>query len=265
MKVAIVGRPNVGKSMLLNALLGKERAIVSEVPGTTRDALDTLLNYDDKSVLLIDTAGIRRRGQVAIGIEKYSVLRAFRAIDRADVTLLILDAAEMVAAQDTHIAGYICQEALKGIVVVVNKWDLVENSQENKKIYINEIKKKFKFLPQSPILFISAEQGWRVKETLTRAREIFEERQKRVPKSQLEDVVAQAVAAHTPPSVGRRNFKMLKVVQTDVNPPTFTFLVNSERTPHFSYQRYLENTLRRHFGFRGTPIRLTFKIRVRQG
>ena len=261
MKVAIVGRPNVGKSMLLNALLGSERAIVDDAPGTTRDAVDTLLDFEGQNVLLIDTAGIRRRGRVGTGIERYSVMRALRAIDRADVALLVLDAAELPAAQDMHIAGYV-QQAAKGIVLVVNKWDLVtDRNQAEWDRYIGD---QFRFVAYAPILYTSALSGQGVDEVMPLVREVYQERLKRMPTAQVNSVVQQAVAGHSPPRKGRKQLKVLHATQADVNPPTFVLFVNDAKLVHFSYRRYLENKLRQSFGFTGTPLRLVFKTRGEQ-
>ncbi|TET40062.1 MAG: ribosome biogenesis GTPase Der [Dehalococcoidia bacterium] len=259
MKVAIVGRPNVGKSMLLNAILGQERAIVTDTPGTTRDAIDTIFEYNGDCMLLIDTAGIRRRGRIEGGIERYSVARALRAIGRADVALLITEATGAITAQDAHIAGYI-QQAFKGMVLVVNKWDLVEEMADRRQ-YATEIQQKLKFMPYVPILFVSAKFGRGVENVLTAAREVFEERGKRVPTPLLNTVIRDAVAAHAPPSVGGKRLKILYATQAEKSPPTFVFFVNDASLMHFSYQRYLENRLRQSFGFQGTPLRLIFKRR----
>ncbi|HEY32544.1 MAG TPA: ribosome biogenesis GTPase Der [Dehalococcoidia bacterium] len=258
MKVAIVGRPNVGKSMLLNALLGSERAIVDDVPGTTRDAVDTLLDFAGESVLLIDTAGMRRRGRLTAAVERYSVLRALRAIDRADVALLVLDATELSAAQDMHIAGYILQAA-KGIILVVNKWDLISSGDQVE--WDRYIRDRFRFVPYAPILYTSALLGEGIGEVIPRAREVYQERLKRLPTAQVNSVVQQAVAGHSPPRKGHRQLKILHATQAEVNPPTFVFFVNDARLVHFSYRRYLENKLRQSFGFVGTPLRLIFKSR----
>jgi len=258
MKVAIVGRPNVGKSMLLNALLGQERSIVDDIPGTTRDAIDTLLDFEGQDVLIIDTAGIRRRGKLGVGIERYSVMRALRAIDRADVALLVMDATELPVAQDMHIAGYV-QQAAKGIVLVVNKWDLVvdKNSAE----WDRYLKGQFRFMPYAPVLYTSALSGQGVTEVLPRAAEAYRERFKRLPTSEVNSVVQQAVAAHILPRRGRKQLNVLHATQAEVDPPTFVFFVNDARLVHFSYRRYLENKLRQAFGFTGTPLRLVFKAR----
>ncbi len=258
MKVAIVGRPNVGKSMLLNTLLGNERAIVDDVPGTTRDAIDTLFDLDGQSVILIDTAGIRRRGRLGTGVEKYSVLRALRAIDRADVALLVLDATELVTAQDTHIAGYV-QQAAKGIVLVVNKWDLV--ADKNITEYTNHVRQQLKFMSYAAVLYISAKFGQGVDTVMPEVSRVYQERFKRLPTAAVNSVVQQAVMVHNLPRAGTKRLKILYATQAEVNPPTFVFFVNDTELIHFSYRRYLENKLRQSFGFAGTPLRLVFKTR----
>jgi len=258
MKLAIVGRPNVGKSLLLNTLVGDKRSIVDDMPGTTRDAIDTLFDFDEQSVLLIDTAGIRRRGKVVAGVERYSVLRALRAVDRADVVLLVLDATEAVTAQDMHISGYI-QQAAKGIALIVNKWDLVPD--KNIREWNRYIRSQFKFMPYAPVLYTSAKTGEGVKKIIPQARHIYQERLKRLPTARVNDVVQEAVASHTLPRSGRKQLKVLYATQAEVNPPTFVFFVNDAKLVHFSYRRYLENKLRQAFGFVGTPLRLVLKTK----
>ena len=256
MKVAIVGKPNVGKSMLLNAILGKERVIVSDMPGTTRDAIDTQLDFMGKHVLLIDTAGIKKRGQIETGIEQYSVIRSMRAIDRCDVALLVLDATEMFSAQDTHIAGYI-QQAVKGIVIIVNKWDLVTG--ENQVSWAENTRKQFKFMAYAPVMFLSAKFGKGVNEVMPQAYQVYQERIKQIPAAELRGVIRDAIASHNLPRKGKMMLSVKGVTQTDINPPTFTFKVNNAKLVHFSYKRFLENKLRESFGFTGTPLRLEFK------
>ena len=256
MIVAIVGKPNVGKSMLLNAILGKERTIVSNVPGTTRDAIDTELDFMGKQVLLIDTAGIRKRGQIETGIEQYSVIRSMRAIDRCDVALLVLDATEMFSAQDTHIAGYI-QQAVKGIVIIVNKWDLVTN--ENQALWAENTRKQFKFMAYAPVMFISAKTGKSVQDVMPQAYQVYQERIKVVPEAELRGAMRDAVASHNLPRKGKMMLAVKGVTQTAVNPPTFVFKVNNTKLVHFSYKRFLENKLRESFGFTGTPLQIDFK------
>ena len=258
MKVAIVGRPNVGKSMLLNTLLGDERAIVDDTPGTTRDAIDTVFDFDGQDVLLIDTAGVRRRGRLGRGVERYSVLRALRAINRADVALLVLDATELVTAQDMHIAGYVQQEA-RGIVLVVNKWDLV--ADKNITEYNRHIHRQLKFMSYAAVLYISAKFGQGVDRVMPEVCQVYQERLKRLPTATVNSVVQQAIAVHNLPRTGTKQLKILYATQAEVNPPTFIFFVNDAKLIHFSYRRYLENKLRQSFGFAGTPLRLVFKTR----
>ncbi|MCJ7769820.1 MAG: ribosome biogenesis GTPase Der [Dehalococcoidales bacterium] len=258
MKLAIIGRPNVGKSMLLNTIAGGERAIVSPFPGTTRDAIDTLLDFEGQSVLFIDTAGIRRRGRIGTGVEHYSVLRSLKAIDRADIALLLLDATELVTAQDLHIAGYI-QQAAKGVVLLVNKWDIAKGL--TKEECTSYIKSKFRFMPYASLLFISAKLGQGVDEVIKQAFKVYTERFKRIPTAEVNSVIQQAVSAHNPPQKSGRRLKLLYATPADTNPPTFVFFVNDTRLMHFSFQRYLENKLRSSFGFDGTPLRLVFKTR----
>ncbi len=259
-KVAIVGRPNVGKSSLLNRLLGEERVVVSEAPGTTRDAIDTQIEHGGRRFLLIDTAGIRRRGRIEPGIEKYSVLRALRAIERADVALLVVDATEFLAAQDLHIAGEI-ERAGKGIVLVVNKWDLVEKDSTTQQQYQQEIARQLNFMPWVPVVFISALTGQRVGRVLDEAVAVHAERQKRIPTAQLNEVIGRALEAHAPPARKGRPIKIYYATQVAVTPPTFLFFMNDPQLVHFSLERFLENTLREAFGFRGSPIRLHFRAR----
>lgn len=274
-RVAIVGRPNVGKSSLLNAILGFQRAIVSAVPGTTRDTIDTEMELEGKKLILIDTAGIRRRGRVGPGVEKYSVLRASRAIDRCDVALLLVDASEGLAAQDTHIAGEI-QDKSKGVVVVVNKWDLAQAQRraeregdipkpseeiESAERYRKIIAEGLKFIPYAPIVFASAKTGYHVQSLLETVLSIADMRFLRIPTSRLNEAVQDAVRRHNPTVNRGKVLKIYYATQARVNPPTFVFFVNDPQALHFSYERYLENQLRAAFGFKGTGIRLYFRAR----
>jgi len=259
LKIAIMGRPNAGKSMLLNSLLGQERVIVSDVPGTTRDSIDTIVERDDRRALLIDTAGIRRRGKINRGIEKYSVLRALRAIDRSDVCLLMLDAADMVTAQDAHIAGYI-RDAYKGILIVVNKWDLADELKLQKRDCNLEIDKNLRFLHYAPVVFISAKTGLGIDQILRKSFEIHESRMKRIEHAELKKAITNAVESHPP--MTKRHFKIKDVIQPDVLPPTFIFAVSNPTLVHFTYRRYLENSLRNNFGLVGTPLKLLFNKRL---
>jgi len=259
-KIAIVGRPNVGKSSLLNKILGQERAIVHEAPGTTRDAIDTQMEWEGEPVVLIDTAGIRRKGRIQRGVEKYSVLRALRAINRADVVLLLTDAVEGATAQDAHIAGYVLEEA-KSVVVVVNKWDLVEKDTYTMQAYVQHICTALRFLDYVPVLFVSALTGQRVDQVLPTALRVQEARLIRIPTAELNRIVQEAVARHAPPSKAGKRLRFYYATQAAVDPPTFVFFVNDPRLVHFSYERYLENRLREHYGFLGTPLRLSFRKR----
>ncbi|MBI1882541.1 MAG: ribosome biogenesis GTPase Der [Chloroflexi bacterium] len=259
-KIAILGRPNVGKSSLLNKLLGEERVIVSEVPGTTRDAIDTPIRYEGLDLVLIDTAGIRRRGKIEVGVEKYSFLRSLKAVSRADVCLLLIDATDMVTAQDAHIAGYIVEEA-KSVVVIVNKWDLVEKDTQTINEFTTRIRSELKFLDYVPVLFISAKTGQRVQKVLPLALQVQEERLRRIPTGALNRLLREAVTKNPPKGAQRQRLKFFYVTQAGVDPPTFVFFVNDRTLVHFSYERYLENTLRDHYGFLGTPLRLVFRSR----
>jgi GTP-binding protein len=263
MKVAIVGRPNVGKSMLINAILGQERSIVSDVPGTTRDAIDTAVEYDGDKVILIDTGGIRRRGRVERGIEKYSVVRAVRAISRADIAVVVTDVTEPLTSQDTHIAGYV-RDAYKGMVLVVNKWDLASETDVEAPELTQLIQDKLRFFPSVPVLYTSAKYGEGVENVLKAARNVYIERTKRYPTSKVNSVVKEALAAHSPATVKGRKLNVLYATQSDVNPPTFVLFVNDRELLHFSYRRYLENKLRKAFNFNTTPLHLVFKNRSEQ-
>ncbi|MDQ3655257.1 MAG: ribosome biogenesis GTPase Der, partial [Chloroflexota bacterium] len=258
--IAIVGRPNVGKSRLLNALLGEERAIVSDVPGTTRDSLDTPLMWEGQPITLIDTAGIRRRGRVETGVEQFSVLRSMRAIDRSDVVLFVIDATEGFTAQDLHIAGYV-EEQRKGMVVVINKWDLIEKDNYTMEQYREKARRQLDFMPYAPLVFVSAKFGQRVQNVLEMALEVVAERQRRIPTAALNKVLRDAVAAHPPPSKPGKWLKFYYATQADISPPTFVFFCNDPAQIHFSYRRFLENRIREAFGFVGTPIRMSFRGR----
>jgi len=259
-RVAIVGRPNVGKSSLLNRLLGEDRAIVSPVPGTTRDAIDTQLEWEGTPITLIDTAGIRRRGKVRPGVEQYSVLRALRAIQRADVALLMVDASEGVTAQDAHVASFVLEEWC-GVVVLVNKWDAIEKDAHTMQEYTRHVRATLKFLDYVPVLFISALTGKRVDQVIPQALAVHEARRYRVPTSELNRVVQDAVIRHAPPSKRGRRLKVYYASQPGAAPPTFVLHVNDPQLVHFSYERYLENRIRERWAFTGTPLRLIFRRR----
>jgi GTP-binding protein len=263
LKIALVGRPNVGKSSLLNKLLGEERAIVSAIPGTTRDATDTYLTWEGQPVLLIDTAGIRRRGRIEQGIERYSVLRAMKAIARADVALILLDAQDLVTAQDAHVAGYVLEE-MRSIIVVVNKWDLIEKDTYTMDAYTKQIRADLKFLDYVPVLYISALTGQRVRKLLPLIFQVYEERLRRVPTGELNRLVEDATIRHAPPHKAGKRLKFYYATQAGVDPPTFVFFVNDTRLVHFSYERYLENQIRRRYNYLGTPLKLVFRSRAKE-
>jgi GTP-binding protein len=258
LRMAVVGRPNVGKSALINAILGEERVIESEVPGTTRDAVDTPFIYKDQQMVLIDTAGIRRPGKVERGIEKYSVMRARDAIARCDVAVLVLDATQRLAAQDVHIAGYVADE-YKGLIIALNKWDLLEDSDELRERTARRILARFKFAPWAPLAFLSAKTGLNVEGLLDLAGEVGEARSTRIPTAEVNSALREAVAAHPPASSGRKPLRLKYVTQAETRPPTFVFFANDASLVHFSYRRYLENHFRKRFGFEGTAIRLEFR------
>ncbi|MBA2757508.1 MAG: ribosome biogenesis GTPase Der [Chloroflexi bacterium] len=261
--IAFLGRPNVGKSSLLNALLGEDRAIVSDIPGTTRDAIDTRLAWGRTEVILIDTAGIRRRGKVASGpaAERYSTLRALSALSRADVAVIVIDAVEGLTAQDAHVAGYAVEEG-KGVVIAVNKWDLVaEKTDRTFDQYTEWIRNEVPFLDFAPIVSISAKTGQRVGRVLEAAVDIWAERRRRIPTGELNRLLMNATERTPPPPVRGRRPKLFYATQAAVAPPTFVFFASDASTVHFSYRRYLENRLREAFGFDGTPIRLVFRDR----
>ncbi len=262
-KLAIVGRPNVGKSSLLNRLLGEERAIVSPVPGTTRDAIDTRMEWEGTPVTLIDTAGIRRRGRVEPGVEKYSVLRALRAVQRADVALLMTDATEGVTAQDAHIAQFILEEGC-GVMVLVNKWDTVPKGPRTQQEYTAHVREALKFLDYVPVLFISAKTGQGTQRVIPQALEIHRARHYRIPTGELNRLIRDALARHAPPGKGGKWLKIYYVTQAEVAPPTFVFSVNDPDLVHFSYERYLENRIREYYPFVGVPLRLVFRPRKRE-
>jgi len=257
-KIAIVGKPNAGKSSLLNKLVGEERAIVSPIPGTTRDAIDTHIEVEGLPVTLIDTAGIRRRGKIERGVEKYSVLRSFKAIERADVVLLMIDAADGITAQDTHIAGFIL-DAWKSTVVLVNKWDTILKDNETTDNYTRHVRRELNFMDYVPLLFVSAKTGQRLDQVLPTALRVQEERMARITTAMLNRVLRDAQDAHPAPSHAGRQLKIYYGSQVRVDPPTFVLHVNDVKLFHFSYRRYLENKFREAYGFIGTPIKIVTK------
>ena len=259
-KIAIVGKPNAGKSSLLNRLVGQERAIVSPIPGTTRDATDTIIEFNDLPITLIDTAGIRKRGKIEPGVEQFSVLRSFKAIERADVALLMIDATTGITAQDAHIAGFILEE-WKSCVVIVNKWDVIEKDAFTMDEYTQKIRSDLNFMDYVPLLFISAKTGQRVDQVLPMALRVQEERLARLSTSKINEVIHKAQDAHPHPSHAGRQLKMFYGTQVRSDPPTFMIYVNDPKLMHFTYLRYLENQIRAEYGFLGTPIRIVTKGR----
>ena len=287
-KIALVGRPNVGKSSMFNRLIGEPRVIVSPVAGTTRDAIDTLIEFKEMvqdsggereqshKITLIDTAGIRKRGTIEPGVEKYSVLRAFKAMERADVVVLLLDVTDGIIAQDEHIAGYI-QDENKSAIVCVNKWDEVESPEKIDRIakhvegygyltqkmneFLPVVQGRLNFMPYMPALFTSAKLGFRTDQVFPTALRAFESRSMRIPTSDVNRILREAMEKHAPPSKGGRFLKFFFGSQVGVNPPTFVFQVNDPKLVHFSYKRFLENRLRAEYGFMGTPINIAFKSR----
>ncbi|PZC48908.1 MAG: GTP-binding protein [Chloroflexi bacterium] len=264
MQLAIVGRPNVGKSMLLNTILGDKRAVVSDIPGTTRDATDTLADYQGDPVLFIDTAGIRRRGKVEGGIEKYSVIRSVRAIERADVAFLVVEALEPGAAQDQHVSGLLLDN-YTGVVLVVNKWDLAAEANLDQAVVLEHLRERFKFASHIPVRFTSALEGSGIEDLMAAAKEVYTERNRWVEQQDLSRVIRDALMAHPPPTVGKRYLRISQPRQEGVAPPMFTFAVNYPEMIHFSYRRYLENELRAAFGFRGNRLKLIFRVRDEDG
>ncbi len=261
--LAIVGRPNVGKSSLLNAILGEERAIVSEIPGTTRDALDTDLTWNGQPIVLIDTAGLRRRGHIAAGIEKYSSLRALRAIQRADVALLVIDAVDGVMAQDQHVASYVLAEG-KGMVIAINKWDLIEKDAHTMEEYEERVRAALDFIAYAPIVYVSAKTRQRVGQLIEKAIAVRAAWQRRVPANELNELVRDASTRHAPAARGKRTLTFFEATQTAAAPPTFVFFVSDKRLVHFTYERYLENQLRERWGFEGAPIKMIFRNREKK-
>ncbi len=259
-KIAIVGKPNVGKSSLLNKLLGEQRAIVSEIPGTTRDAVDTFLSFEETPITLIDTAGIRKRGKIEPGVEKYSVLRTFQAIDRASVVLLLVDATTSLSAQDAHIAGYII-DAWKSVIVVVNKWDAIDKDTHTMDEYTRLLRHELNFLPYVPLLFISAKTGQRVSQVLPMALRVQEERLLHLSTSKLNRILRKAQDLHPAPTKAGKQLKIFYGTQVRNDPPTFLLYVNDPKLAHFTYRRFLENRIREDYPFLGTPIRLILRRR----
>ena len=256
-RVAITGKPNAGKSSILNNILGEERVIVSPIAGTTRDAIDTYFVKDENKFLLIDTAGIRRRSKVYENVERFSVIRSMSAVDRADVVLIVIDATEGVTEQDTKIAG-IAHDEGKACIFVVNKWDLIEKDNKTMGNFRMSVREKFPFMTYAPILFVSAVSNQRIGKILETVVEVSAEQNKRVTTSVLNQVIGEAIMLNQPPSDKGRRLKIYYGTQTGVKPPTFNLFINDKELTHFSYTRYLENRLRENFGFEGTSIKIEY-------
>lgn len=259
-KFSLIGRPNVGKSSMVNAILGEDRVIVSDIAGTTRDAIDTLYKYNGREYVIIDTAGMRKRGKVYESTEKYSVLRALKAIERSDVVLVVLNGEEGIIEQDKKIAGY-AHEAGKAVVIVVNKWDVVEKDEKTMKTFEQNIREHFLFLDYAPIVFLSALTKKRIHTLMPEILTASENHSMRVPTTVLNDVIADAVAMNPAPSDKGKRLRIYYAAQVAVKPPTFVVFVNEPELMHFSYERFLENRIRDAFGFEGTPIRLIPRAR----
>lgn len=256
--IAVIGKPNVGKSSLVNALLGEERVIVSDIPGTTRDSIDTPFEWEGEKCVLIDTAGIRRKSRINEDIERFSVIRAVSAIERSDVCLLVTDASEGITEQDKKVAG-VAHEAGKGIIVLVNKWDLIEKDNHTMSKFERDIRAELPFMAYAPILFISVLKGQRVKNVMELVKYVAEKRAMRVSTGQLNSLITDATMMKQPPSDKGKRLKIYYVTQVGVKPPLFSFKINDRELMHFSYARYLENRIREGFGFEGTSIKFVFR------
>ncbi|WP_026476393.1 ribosome biogenesis GTPase Der [Alkaliphilus transvaalensis] len=257
-KVAIIGKPNVGKSSIINRMLGENRVIVSDIAGTTRDAIDTPFTHGEDEYVLIDTAGIRRKSRIKENVEKYSVIRSFTAVERADVCLLVIDAAEGVTEQDKKIAGY-SHENGKGMIIVVNKWDIIEKDNHTMNKFIKMIRDELSYLEYAPIMFVSALTGQRMNTILDKVKHVANQNAMRIPTGSLNEIIGEATLLNQPPSDKGKRLKIFYATQASVKPPTFILFINDKELMHFSYQRYLENRIRENYGFEGTPIRFILR------
>ena len=259
-RVAIVGKPNVGKSSIINKLLGENRVIVSDIAGTTRDAVDTAVTWEGREYVFIDTAGLRRKNKIKEEIERYSILRTVSAVERADVVMLVIDATEGITEQDAKIAG-IAHDRGRGMIIVVNKWDAIEKDNNSVKKYTNEIRKVLSFLPYAEIVFVSAKTGQRLPKLFDTLEVVIQNHSLRIATGVLNDILAEAVAMQQPPSDKGRRLKIYYMTQVAVKPPTFVIFVNDKELMHFSYTRYLENKIRDAFGFAGTSLKFIIRER----
>ena len=263
-RVAIIGKPNVGKSSIVNKLLGEQRVIVSDIAGTTRDAIDTEVKYDGKEYVFIDTAGLRRKSRIKEELEHYSIIRAVSAVERADVVLMVIDAVEGVTEQDAKIAG-IAHERGKGVIIVVNKWDAIEKNDRTMKEYENEVRRVLSFMPYAEIMYVSALTGQRLVKLYDMIDMVIENQSMRVATGVLNEIMMEAVAMQQPPSDKGKRLKLYYITQVAVKPPTFVIFVNDKELMHFSYTRYLENRIRDAFGFRGTSLKFFIRERKEKG
>jgi len=263
-KVSVIGRPNVGKSSLINTLLGKDRVVVSQIPGTTRDAVDTYFEYNGQPCIIIDTAGMRRKSKVKDSVEYYSVLRSLKAVQRADLALLLIDAEIGVTEQDQRLAGYVDQ-AGRGLVLVINKWDLVRGKENARENFLADLHRLLGFVSYAPVVFVSALSGWRFDKLFPVIMQTWQEQHKRIPTPLLNELLEDAITVNPPPTVKGKRVRIFYATQPEIKPPTFIFFANEPELIHFSYRRYLENRLRESFDFTGTPIIVKFRKRQRRG
>lgn len=263
-RIAIVGKPNVGKSSIINKLLGEQRVIVSEIAGTTRDAIDTDIVHNGREYVFIDTAGLRRKNKIKEELERYSIIRTVTAVERADVVLVVIDAVEGVTEQDAKIAG-IAHERGKGIIIVVNKWDAIEKNDRTMREYENEVRRVLSFMPYAEIMYVSAETGQRLQKLYDMIDMVIENQSMRVATGVLNEIMTEAVAMQQPPSDKGKRLKLYYITQVSVKPPTFVIFVNDKELMHFSYTRYLENKIREAFGFKGTSLKFFIRQRKEKG
>ncbi|MBQ9815085.1 MAG: ribosome biogenesis GTPase Der [Lachnospiraceae bacterium] len=261
--IAIIGKPNVGKSSIVNALAGENRVIVSDIPGTTRDAIDTVVKHDDKEYVFIDTAGLRRKSKIKEELERYSIIRAVSAVERADVVLMVISAEEGVTEQDAKIAG-IAHERGKGVIIVVNKWDAIEKDDKTIYRYTEKIRQTLSFMPYARLLFVSAKTGQRLDKVFDLVDVVIENHSRRIQTGVINEIISEATAMNQPPSDKGKRLKIFYTTQVAVKPPTFVIFVNDKELMHFSYMRYLENKIREAFGFEGTPIKLLIRERTKK-